>query len=113
MGLIHPSLETAPFDEFQLIVSQLDELGLGVEFSHGFRGKSLVVRSEGESSEQITNGWSTHGLRKLVDGAHKRNEGSDCVGSLRTTAFDEFQLIVSQLDDLGLGVEFRHGFEVR
>ena len=35
-GLIHPSLETAPFDEFQLIVSQLDELGLGVEFSHGF-----------------------------------------------------------------------------
>ncbi|EAU74591.1 hypothetical protein RS9916_33827 [Synechococcus sp. RS9916] len=36
MGLIHPSLETATFDEFQLVVSQLDDLGLGVEFSHGF-----------------------------------------------------------------------------
>ena len=28
------------------------------------------------------------------------------------STFDEFQLVVSQLDDLGLGVEFRHGVEV-
>ena len=26
--------------------------------------------------------------------------------------FDELQLIISQLDDLGLSVEFSHGFEV-
>ena len=70
------------------------------------------LRSEGDSSEQITNGWSTHGLRKSVDWTHKRNEVDDCVGSLRATTLDEFQLIVSQLDELGLGVEFSHGFEV-
>ena len=45
--------------------------------------------------------------------ADTKNAVKDDVGNLRTTACDEFQLIISQLDALGLGVEFRHGFEVR
>ena len=70
------------------------------------------LRSEGDSSEQIANGWSTPQLRKSVDWTHKRNEVDDMVGSLRTATLDELQLVVSQFDHLSLSVEFRHGFEV-
>ena len=45
------------------------------------------------------------------------NYGKDIPGDFidiptGTATFDEFQLVISELDDLGLGVEFRHGFEV-
>ena len=73
--------------------------------------RQLMVSSEAGASEQVTKGRSTQYTRKSVDWTHKRNEIDDCVGSLRTATFDEFQLVVSQFHDLGLGVEFSHGLK--